>query len=160
MIKIYLNLLILILSTACLITTLEIYRTFKNYSFLYLKSNKNHNEFVELLQVHIRQKNWLACILEIEEKIKQEENLQIEYYNIIGYCYYSINIYNLADYYYQKALYKESNNIITLLSLGKIYTITKKYQKAYSTYYRVNMIKPSNIAQKKLKKLEKYLESG
>nr|WCH55461.1 hypothetical protein [Hypnea pseudomusciformis] len=158
MIKIYLASLILILSTACFITTIEIYKNFKNYSFLYLETNKNHNQLFKVLQIHIKQKNWLTCILTIEEKIKKENKLPIEYYNIIGYCYSSINIYTLADYYYQKALYKEPNNIITLLSLGKIYTITKKYKEAYSIYNRINTIESNNkIAQKKLKVLEKYL---
>nr|YP_010902609.1 hypothetical protein REP55_pgp172 [Hypnea nidulans]WCH54464.1 hypothetical protein [Hypnea nidulans] len=158
MIRIYLVSLIVILSAACFITTIEIYRSLKNYKFLYLKNNKHKQKSFDILQVYIKQKNWLTCIIKIEKKIKKEKDLPIEYYNIIGYCYYSIKIYHLASYYYKKALNRESNNIITLLSLGKIYILMKKYKEAYEIYNVINTVDSKNIiARKKLKTLIKYL---
>nr|QCI07204.1 hypothetical protein [Hypnea pannosa] len=158
MIKIYLVSLILILSAACFTTTVEIYKSFKNYTFLYLETKHNYEELLEVLQIHIKQKNWLACITKIEQKIKKEKNLPTECYNIIGYCYYSIEIYNLANYYYQQALQKNPNSMVTLLNLGEMYTVIKKYKEAYNIYNKINMIDSNNkIAQKKLKTLTKYL---
>nr|YP_010903603.1 hypothetical protein REP92_pgp172 [Hypnea wynnei]WCH56455.1 hypothetical protein [Hypnea wynnei] len=158
MIKIYLASLILILSAACFIITNEIYKNFKNYKFINSKINKNHKELLEILQVHINRKNWLACIIKVEQIIKNKENLSIEYYNIIGYCYYSIKIYHLANYYYQQTIQQEPNNIIALFSLGKIYILTKKYKKAYDIYNTIIILDSNNkIAKKQVKILNKYL---
>nr|YP_010902809.1 hypothetical protein REP59_pgp171 [Hypnea flava]WCH54863.1 hypothetical protein [Hypnea flava] len=159
MIKTYLTFLILILCTACSITTNEIYKIYQNYKLI--NSSFNHKDIFELLQIYIKQNKWLACIIKVEQKHKKEKNLAAEYYNIIGYCYYSLEIYYLATYYYQKALEKEPNNIITLFSLGKIYKLTKKYKKAYNIYDQIIMLDSNNkIAKKQVKLLNKYLQSG
>nr|WCH55261.1 hypothetical protein [Hypnea brasiliensis] len=157
MIKIYLTSVILILSAACLITTSENYKNYKNYKLTNSTIKHNDKELLELLQAYIKEKNWLACIIKVEQKITKEKNLAAEYYNIIGYCYYSLKIYYLATHYYQKALEQEPNNIITLLSLGKTYKLIKKYKKAYNIYNQIIMLDSHNIiAKKQVEVLNQY----
>nr|WCH54664.1 hypothetical protein [Hypnea edeniana] len=156
MIKIYLTCLILILCTACSITTNGIYKIYQNYKLV--DSNINHKDLFELLQVYIKQKNWLDCIIRVEQKTKTEQTVATEYYNIIGYCYYSLEIYYLATYYYQKALEQEPNNMITLFSLGKIYKLTKKYKKARRMYNHIIILDSNNkIAKQQVELLNQYL---
>nr|YP_010902410.1 hypothetical protein REP52_pgp172 [Hypnea nidifica]WCH54265.1 hypothetical protein [Hypnea nidifica] len=158
MIKIYLTSLILILFTACSITTKETYKTYQNYKLIHSTLNSKNKELFELLQAYIKQKNWLACIIKVEQKIQIEKTLETEYYNIIGYCYYSLEIYNLAIHYYTKALKQEPNNMITLLSLGKTYKITQKFEKAYNIYNKIIILDSNNkIAKKQITMLNQYL---
>lgn len=158
MIKIYLTSLILILCAACSITTNEIYKIYRNYKLVNLKINNPPQSLLKLLQVYIKKKNWLSCIIKVEQKIKKEKKLATEYYNIIGYCYYSLEIYYIATHYYQKAIEQEPDNIITLFSLGKIYKLTKQYKKAYKIYNQIITLDSSNtIARKQVKLLNKYL---
>nr|WCH56056.1 hypothetical protein [Calliblepharis sp.] len=158
MLTIYLISLILVLFPVCLIITNEIYKILNNYIFQYYQLIKNKKNTFKLLQTYIKQKKWLSCILEIEKKIQQKEEFLADYYNALGYCYYYIKIYNLAEYYYDKAINKNPKKIITLCNLAKIYMSKKQYKNAYNIYHKViELDKYNKIAKKQIEKLNKYL---
>lgn len=76
---------------------------------------------LNLANIYILKKQWLICILMLEEYL-ENNSPTIESYNCISFCYLSTKLYNISEYYYKKALNLDPSNIICLKNLANIYS--------------------------------------
>nr|YP_009773953.1 conserved hypothetical plastid protein [Caulacanthus okamurae]QIZ74570.1 conserved hypothetical plastid protein [Caulacanthus okamurae] len=147
MLKIYLLCLTCFLLPVCFLITLEIYKTLKNHIVVYYSNNSNS---LNSTQAYIRQKKWLTCIKILEKNIALQKKSTTKYYNILGFCYYYINEYQLSEYYYEQVLKQKPNNISILYKLAKVYLLNKKDKDAKNIYQKIlKLDKNNNIAKKK-----------
>lgn len=160
MLTLYLTCLTCFLIPTCIILTLEIYKIIYKYHEISKKRYKtiviNNNDILNLAEIYIRQKKWLSCILLIESYNEKNQDNNYTCYNCIGFCYYQLQIYELAKYNYSKALENNQQDINSLFTLAELYKITKNINKAIKTYKKILVIDKNNKkAQRKLEKLIK-----
>lgn len=159
MLKIYLISLTILLSIVCLLTTATTYKIinrhiYTNNNFKYEKSKAQEDTVLKLVQIYMKQKRWLSCILILEKNIKDKSKLIINFYNSIGFCYYYLKIYSLSEYFYEQAIRKKNNDTTILCNLAQVYTKNNKYQQAIKIYQAVLRLESNNkVAQQQLDKL-------
>lgn len=154
MITLYFICIIFFLVPVCTLITIEIYKLSINSTMKYRinietlnKTNKIYH-ILNLAEIYIKQKKWLTCILLLESNKKHILNKD-QYYNSIAFCYYKIKLYNLAQFYYKKSIEQNNKDLNSLLSIAKIYEITKNTKKAISTYTKILDIDYKNETAKK-----------
>lgn len=121
----------------------------------HLQYQQNYNSCTKhLAEVYIKRKLWIKCINLLEYEIKKK-NKRSEYQNLIGLCYLKMHLYDSSHYHYTQVLQKDSQNLISLLSIAQIYSINKQYTQAIKTYNKIlDIDKHNNTAQEKLKRLK------
>lgn len=146
----------------CISSTITIYKIVRknlyiiNNNLSHSKKNIQVEKVLELAKIYIHQKRWLSCIIILEKNVTTKDKFVAIYYNNIGFCYYSLKIYTLSEYYYHKAFQEKPADIVTLCNLGQVYKKNKKYKQAITMYQKVLQLENSNhIAQKELKILLK-----
>nr|YP_010198334.1 hypothetical protein LK148_pgp176 [Gracilaria pachydermatica]UAD86750.1 hypothetical protein [Gracilaria pachydermatica] len=87
-----------------------------------------------IAKIYINRKQWLDCITILEFYMKQvrinELIILVQYYNYIGLCYQSVNIYTIATKYYLKAYNKAPFIKQTLKNLVNIYKLSGDIESA------------------------------
>lgn len=121
-----------------------------------LKNEHSNLNTLNLACTYIERKLWITCINLLEGAIIKKYKPAAEYYNLLGLCYLKMMIYNIAYYHYSQAILEEPNNLTSLFSIGKIYTLTEKKQQAVGVYSKILDIDHNNkIAQEAINILKK-----
>lgn len=154
MLILYLICLLIFLVPINIIITKQLYEITKQYLVLYKSKNWNQANvnqdlyIIRLATVYIKRNLWLSCIQLLEKEINTIHPYCKEFYQFTGFCYLKMNLYPLAEYYYVQARNIEPNNIISLLNIAKIYSLTDRIADALSIYYKVLSIDRNNRAAK------------
>nr|YP_010197517.1 hypothetical protein LK244_pgp176 [Gracilaria flabelliformis subsp. simplex]UAD85933.1 hypothetical protein [Gracilaria flabelliformis subsp. simplex] len=112
--------------------------------------NIDNKHILYIAQIYINRKKWLDCITILEFYRKQikinELIILVQYYNYIGLCYQSINIYKIATKYYLKAYDKAPFIKQTLKNLANIYKLSGDTDNASKIYDQLtNLSKDKDI---------------
>lgn len=156
--SVYLLLLFLFLFPLVIFISFQLFTVLSNYVIFNLilsMKEKQYKDVLFLIDIYIIRKQWLDCILFLESEIKKDcEN--IDYYNALGFCYFSLELYSYSKSYYSQALILEPSSIQVLTQLGQIYYRLQDFQQSLDMYNRVlvfdqynkNAIKYINILNK------------
>nr|WOA02372.1 hypothetical protein [Gloiopeltis furcata] len=107
----------------------------------HIKNNhQTHDQKINLAKIYIQRKKWLQAIKILESSIKDKENIFLKHYSYIGSCYLYLKKYKLAEYYYKKALQKDSKNILAMSGLANLYYETKRRKDAKMIYKQILVI--------------------
>ena len=154
MITLYFICIIFFLLPVCILITIEIYKLLINNMMIYKinieTSNRtnNTNYILNLAEIYIKQKKWLRSILLLESNKNNIPNNN-QYYHPIAFCYYKIQLYDLAEFYYNKSIEDNNEDIHSLLNIAKIYQIKQNTKKAINTYAKILDIDHKNDTAKK-----------
>lgn len=85
--------------------------------------NLNHNETLFLANIYTLKKLWFLCIKELETKLILSSENSAEYDYCIGSCYFNMELYYVAQYYYLKTIRIVPSYTLALNKLAKIYEI-------------------------------------
>lgn len=111
----------------------------------------------DLVTVLLKKRLWFDAIKLLESAQNLSELEKPQYFNALGFVYYSVHKYNIAKFYYLKALKLKKNYIVALQNLAKLYDIAKNYEMAASTYQTVLTYDPLNkVAKKSLRALGRF----
>nr|YP_009732463.1 hypothetical protein [Gracilaria textorii]QHS70960.1 hypothetical protein [Gracilaria textorii] len=134
MFEIYLILVTCFLLPICFLITnnlIYIYHHLKFVKQIEEKTNMmkiDNKHILYIAKIYINRKKWLDCITILEFHMKQvkinELIILVQYYNYIGSCYQSVNIYKIATKYYLKAYNKAPCIKQTLKNLANIYKLS------------------------------------
>nr|YP_010196291.1 hypothetical protein LKZ37_pgp177 [Gracilaria cearensis]UAD83688.1 hypothetical protein [Gracilaria cearensis] len=122
-----------LLPICCLITNnlIYIYRQLKSLKDIEETTNImciDNKNILYVANIYINRKKWLDCITILEFYMQQtrinEPIILGQYYNYIGLCYQSVNIYKIATQYYLKAYHKAPLTKQTLKNLANIYKLS------------------------------------
>nr|YP_010197927.1 hypothetical protein LK227_pgp175 [Gracilaria multipartita]UAD86343.1 hypothetical protein [Gracilaria multipartita] len=139
MFEIYLILVTCFLLPICFLITnnlIYIYHHLKSLKQITKKSmiNIDNKDILYVAKIYINRKKWLDCITILEFYMKQirinELIISAQYYNYIGLCYQSVNIYKIATKYYLKAYNKAPFIKQTLQNLANIYKLSNDTESA------------------------------
>lgn len=92
--------------------------------------------------------------------LKSPENAAIiaKLYNMLGFIYYEADQKKLAKNFYERALELDSNYIVALNNLAKIYEDTKNFLKAEAIYNKVlNIDKSNQLANTQKKSIQQII---
>lgn len=114
--------------------------------FLYKRRETNYtfNQLVTVLKMLVDKSLWFESIklLEVNQSIPMKSMHQ--YFNFIGFIYYCMRQYDLAQLYYLKAINLKKNYVIALQNLAKVYDKQKKYMLAMLTYKSILLYDKKN----------------
>lgn len=120
-----------------------------------LAKDLNTDDAFNLAKIYARKKMWLLSIKTLESRYEIETDVKSEYFNAIGFSYYSIKQYDLAKVYYLKALGCKENYLIALQNLAKVYELTNDFSLAFKTYKSISFYDPGNsLASKRIEKMK------
>lgn len=162
MIVLYFLCLIFFLTPICILITKQLFTIINSYIVgLQFQNNTikdKNNEFntLNIACTYIERKLWITCIKLLEKSLNDSHKSNVEYYNLLGLCYSRMAIYKIAHHHYSKALKKEPKNLTSLLSMGRIYTLTAKDNEAIKIYSQILDIDDNNqIAKQAIKILQR-----
>lgn len=145
----------------CIVLTFQLFtmlvREFSFYLLSYKKEvDYSFNELFVLLKILVNKKLWFKSIKLLErQKGLVKENMH-QYFNSMGFIYYNMKQYNLAQLYYLKAVNFKKDYLVALQNLAKVYDKQKKYVLAISTYESILLYdKDNKVANRYLKKRKK-----
>nr|YP_010198130.1 hypothetical protein LK226_pgp176 [Gracilaria ornata]UAD86546.1 hypothetical protein [Gracilaria ornata] len=148
MFEIYLILVTCFLLPICFLITnnlIYIYHQLKSLKQIEETTNPmniDNKHILYIAKIYIHRKKWLDCITILEFYMKQikinEPIILVQYYNYIGLCYQSVNIYKIATKYYLKAYNKAPFIKQTLKNLANIYKLSGDTESASKIYYQLN----------------------
>nr|YP_009732200.1 hypothetical protein [Gracilaria spinulosa]QHS70759.1 hypothetical protein [Gracilaria spinulosa] len=140
MFEIYLILATCFLLPICFLITNNIIYIYHHLKFLNQIEEKtniintDNKHVLDIAKIYISRKKWLDCITILEFYMKQininELIILVQYYNYIGLCYQSVNIYKIATKYYLKAYNKAPYIKQTLKNLANIYKLSGNIKSA------------------------------
>lgn len=106
------------------------------------------DQILTLANIYIQRKQWFECILLLESEIEHDVD-NLYYYNLTGYCYYSMNLNDLAKLYYLKALALSPSSVMILINLAKVYHLLEEFDNAVDTYRQILFFDKNNKIAKK-----------
>jgi len=103
-------------------------------------------------KVCIAKKHFIRAIIESQLVLQKNSLLNLpenaviiaKLYNMLGFIYYEADQKKLAKNFYERAIDVDSNYIVALNNLAKIYEDTKNFLKAEAIYDKVLNIDKSN----------------
>nr|YP_009346939.1 hypothetical protein [Gracilaria firma]APR74474.1 hypothetical protein [Gracilaria firma] len=106
------------------------------------KTQLNNKKILSLIKIYINRKKWLDCITMLEASINQIpiNKISAEYYNYIGLCYESANMYKIAQRYYLKAYNISPLEKNILKNLANIYKISGDIKNAKKINQRLILL--------------------
>ena len=158
MLFLYLLLMCSILSIFFCVISFQVFQSVKlELSFNRLKSKKERldsiDELFDMLNILIEKRLWFKAVKLMESFIDIPLNKMHQYFNALGFVYYSMNQYDLARLYYLKALDIKDNYIVALQNLAKVYEKTENYVLVLSVYKSILKYDSTNkIAQQYIKR--------
>nr|YP_009397753.1 hypothetical protein [Sonderella linearis]ARW66939.1 hypothetical protein [Sonderella linearis] len=131
----YIVISLLLLLPLSMYLTLELWQIFQ--FILFKQINLDKNNYLRILNVYIDRKKWLLCISFLEVSslfnvIAMDINLMY-----LAYCYRNLNYYNIAEYYYLKAIFYSPCNIIILSNLASMYNLLGRKNDAINLYRQI-----------------------
>ena len=109
------------------------------------KANYTFNELFVLLKAFINKRLWFKSLELLEENHNILVGNMHQYFNAIGFIYYNMSQYNLAQLYYLKAVNLKEDYLIALQNLARLYHQQKKYMLAVSTYKSILLYDKHNL---------------
>ena len=140
--NIYLFILFLFLFFLSFVITLQIvqlaflqsnYYKLKKLSFISM-SDKQRLILVEVL---IKKKLWLIALKVLESNYVVGETNNYSYFNTLGFVYYCMNRYDLAEKYYLQAINIKDDYIVALQNLAKLYEVQSNYNLVVKTCKKI-----------------------
>lgn len=154
----YLILMCSILSVFFCFIFFQVFQSVKLELFFYqLKSKEEKlysvDELFDALKILIEKRLWFKAVKLIESVTNVPVDKMHQYFNALGFIYYSMNQYDLARLYYLKALDVKHNYIIALQNLAKVYEKNKNYALVLSVYKSILKYDSTNkIAQQYMRR--------
>lgn len=143
-----------IVITLQLVYIISIENQFNKLSHKNLTGGLDGDDIFVLAQICTKKKLWFSSIKILESKSMGNLNFNSQYFNMIGFSYYSMKQYSLAKAYYLKALDLREDYLIALQNLAKIYELTKQFSLALETYNAILFYYPDNsFAVKNIEKI-------
>ena len=88
-------------------------------------NNENMDHLFNLLKVLLYKRLWFTSIQHLEKQRNIPEAYMHQYFNAIGFIYYSMRKYDLAKLYYLRSLSKKDSYITAWQNLSKVYERVK-----------------------------------
>ena len=120
----FLVLLIFLLSFAFFLT-FQFYKLFtfeffvKNETLSFVESVEINNLFYSI-KCLLYKKRWLQSLELLESQVKIPLKKRPEYFNVVGFIYYKMNQYHLAELYYKVSLSYRPDYEIAVKNLSRI----------------------------------------
>nr|YP_010198716.1 hypothetical protein LK101_pgp176 [Gracilaria tikvahiae]UAD87949.1 hypothetical protein [Gracilaria tikvahiae] len=147
MFEIYLILASCFLLPICFLITnnlMYIYHQLKSLKHIEETTNiisMENKDILYVANIYVNRKKWLDCITILEFYMKQirinELIFLVQYYNCIGLCYQSVNIYKIAAKYYLKAYNKAPFIKQTLKNLVNVYKLSGDIESASQIHQKL-----------------------
>lgn len=125
----------------CQLIELEVYYLKTKAS--YLKSHAGQQFFV-FLSALVKKKLWFDAIKFIEASKSVAQEADHQYFNALGFVYYNMKKYDLAQIYYTEALNVKKDYVMALQNLVKVYEVLQDRPRMLSTYQCILRYDPSN----------------
>lgn len=122
---IYFLILLTFLLLFSLFITFQLYKLFRFELFAKNKTLENLesrdiDQLFSFIKYLLYKKRWLQALYLLESQVQVPLTRMHEYFNVIGFIYYKMNQYYLAELYYKVSLSYKIDYIIALKNLSKI----------------------------------------
>nr|QCI04541.1 hypothetical protein [Apoglossum ruscifolium] len=116
-----------------------------NYSVVYNNLiNSNKLKYYKLIDFYVNRRQLFLCISILEFSLIQGYFDNIFIYSYLAYCYKSLFYFQIAEYYYLKALFYSPSNVVILNNLFELYNMSEQSNKANEIYDRILLLNKNN----------------
>ena len=121
----YFLFLLLFLLLFALFLTFQLYKLFKfelffNNEVSRFEENVDINQFFSSIRYLLYKKRWFQLLNLLESQKRIPLKNMAEYFNVVGFIYYRMNQYYLAELYYKVSLSYKSDYTVALKNLSRI----------------------------------------
>lgn len=147
--SLYFALVLLALIPLSCLVAFQLFQVLKRDMYFYWMRQKiaainTDDRLFGYLSVLVKKKLWLDAIKVMEKKYVLKNLTLHRYFNALGFIYYSMQEYNLAQLYYLRALEIQEDYLVALQNLAKIYKLKKETTLLMSTYRSILKYDPTN----------------
>nr|YP_010155934.1 putative chloroplast RF37 [Cumathamnion serrulatum]QQY85350.1 putative chloroplast RF37 [Cumathamnion serrulatum] len=145
----YIVITLLLLVPLCYLISIQLFKIIYSTIFSYLNYNLyllnfnivDSNKSIKFFNLYIQEKQWFLCISMLELVYEKEAHSNIILLSNLAYCYKSLNLWQIAEYYYLKALFYSPSNLSILNNLSNLYMISNNINKAEKINRRILLLK-------------------
>lgn len=105
--------------------------------FSMVKKKLNTLNFMKLFDFYVISKQWFLAICLLEFFNSYHKVSEDWFFISLAFCYRKLSYYNIAEYYYLKAIDISCEDIVLLAALANMYDQIDEYNKAFNIYRQI-----------------------